>query len=441
MPDCLTGVARQPGTIRERDRAGQRRRFWRAAVAVFCGFMLSACATPRLPAPPTLIAQVAPPGFPPNVRFLSSDRDYLVTHLSAAVQRLSAVADGAPIRILALSGGGAGGAFGAGALYGLTRTGERPDFQVVTGVSAGALLAPFAFLGPCWDAQMKDAFDSHRTDHLLRARPWLGLLFHPGIYQRGPLIELVRHFITPRMIRAIAAQARKGRVLLVATTDLDKQESVIWNMGLIAEHGGPAALKLFSQVLVASASIPGVFPSVLIRVQGDGQRYDEMHVDGGTTLPFFVTSDVANAMPLSLPQLKGAQVYVIVNGQLSTYPKTTPEKPMAVLSRGFSAALMHASRRALVLSALFARHFGMHFRFTYLPMSYPDHGSLDFKFSNMHSLFDYGVRCAEAGQLWTTLNQAIDEGQRGATQLPIRSYRCPVAPPRTVSRAQRSRAG
>ena len=388
-----------------------------------------------------LIAQVAPPGFPPNVRFLSSDRDYLVTHLNAAVQHLSAVAAGAPIRILALSGGGAGGAFGAGALYGLTRTGERPTFQVVTGVSAGALIAPFAFLGPSWDAQLKNAFDSHRTDHLLRARPWLGLLFHPGIYRRGPLVELVHRFITPRMIRAIAAQARKGRVLLVATTDLDKQESVVWNMGLIAEHGGPAALKLFSQVLVASASIPGVFPPVLIRVRGDGRKYDEMHVDGGTTLPFFVTSDIADVMPLHLPELKGAQVYVIVNGQLSTYPKTTPETPMAVLSGGFSAALMHAARRALVLSALFARHFGMHFRFTYLPISYPDHGSLDFKFSNMHSLFDYGVRCAEARQLWTTLIQAIDEGQRGATQMPIRSNRCPAAPAGAVSRPQHKRPG
>ena len=441
MPDCLTGNPHQPGNACKRGRARQRRRLWRAAVVVLCGGMLSACVTPRLPAPPTLIAQVAPPGFPPNVRFLSSDRDYLVTQLNAAVQSLSRVAPGAPIRILALSGGGAGGAFGAGALYGLTRAGERPNFQVVTGVSAGALLAPFAFLGPSWDAQLKDAFDSHRTDHLLRARPWLGLLFHPGIYRREPLVELVHHFITPGMIRAIAAEARKGRVLLVATTDLDKQESVIWNMGLIAEHGGPAALKLFSQVLVASASIPGVFPPVLIRVQGDGKTYDEMHVDGGTTLPFFVTSDVADVMPLHLPELKGAQVYLIVNGQLSTYPKTTPLTPMAVLSRSSAAALMHASRRALVLSEQFARHFGMHLRFTDLPMSYPDHGSLDFKFSNMHSLFDYGVRCAEAGQLWTTLNQAIDEGQRQATQLPTKSYQCPAAPAGTASRPQRKRAG
>lgn len=396
------------------------------AALVLLATVLGACATPRLAAPPKLIDQVSPPGFPPQVRFLSSDRDYLVAHLGRAVRSLTAAAHG-PIRILALSGGGAGGAFGAGVLYGLARTGQPTDFQVVTGVSAGALLAPFAFLGPSWDPQMKDAFDSYRTEHLLQRRPWLGFLVHPGIYSRGPLIALVNHFVTPRLIRAVAAQARKGRMLLVATTDLDKQESVIWNMGLIAQHGGPAALKLFAKVLVASASIPGVFPPVMIRVQRGDKTYQEMHVDGGTTLPFFVASDITDVLPLRLPQLEGARVYVIVNGQLSTYPRTTLQAPMAVIARSFSAALMHASRRALVLAAVFVRHFGMTLHFTYLPMTYPFEGSLDFKYQNMHQLFTYGERCARSGRIWTTLNGAIDEGQRAATRLPQLSYACPGA--------------
>ena len=403
----------------------------RAALGLLLTGLLTACVTPRLAAPPKLIDQVSPPGFPRDVRFLSSDRDYVVAHLNRTVRNLSAVAHG-PIRLLALSGGGAGGAFGAGVLYGLARIGQRTDFQVVTGVSAGALLAPFAFLGPSWDPQMKDAFDSNRTDHLLQWRPWLGFLFRPGIYSRGPLVAMVDHFVTRRMIRAVAAQSRKGRMLLVATTDLDKQESVIWNMGLIAQHGGPAARKLFAKVLVASASIPGVFPPVMIRVQGGGKTYEEMHVDGGTTLPFFVASNIADVMPLHLPQLEGAKVYVIVNGRLSTYPRTTLPEPMAVISRSFSAALMHASRRALVLAAVFARHFGMRFRFTYLPMTYPFEGSLDFKYENMHRLFEYGEHCAESGQIWSTINQAIDEGQRAAMQLPQLSYECPGEPGRIL---------
>ena len=425
-PDRWTRThhARRRCSVRESRGAGQRRAG--ATLGALLACLLGACATPRLLAPPKLIDQVSPPGFPPDVRFLSDDRDYVVAHLERAVHKVSVTAHG-PIRILAVSGGGAGGAFGAGALYGLARAGRKTDFQVVTGVSAGALLAPFAFLGPSWDPQMRAAFDSSQSDHLLQRRPWLGFLFHPGIYSRGPLVALVEHFVTPRLIRAVAAQSRKGHLLLVATTDLDKQESVIWNMGLIAQHGGPVARKLFVKVLVASASIPGVFPPVLIRVQGGDKTYEEMHVDGGTTLPFFIASNIADVEPLQLPQLRGAKVYVIVNGQLSTYPRTTLQEPMAVLSRSFSAALMHASRRALVLASVFARHFGMHFRFTYLPMTYPFEGSLDFQYSNMHQLFKYGEQCAASGRIWTTLNQAINESQRAATQLPQLSYACPGA--------------
>ena len=136
MPDCRTWLTLPPW-----------RRCVRAMLGLLLASLLNACATPRLAAPPKLIDQVSPPGFPHDVRFLSSDRDYVVAHLDRTVRSLSAVAHG-PIRLLALSGGGAGGAFGAGVLYGLARTGQRPDFQVVTGVSAGALLAPFAFLGP-----------------------------------------------------------------------------------------------------------------------------------------------------------------------------------------------------------------------------------------------------------------------------------------------------
>jgi len=126
-------------------------------------------------------------------------------------------------------------------------------------VSACALLAPFAFLGQAWDQDLIEAFDSERTAHLLHSRG-LVFLFRPGLYKREPLVDLVNHFVTDRLIKAVAEEAAKGRLLMVATTDLDKQESVIWDMGVIASHGGEAARVLFRDVLVASASIPGLFP-------------------------------------------------------------------------------------------------------------------------------------------------------------------------------------
>src|SRR2546429_2787195 len=189
---------------------------------------------------------------------------------------------------------------------------------IFTGVSVGALIAPFAFLGPEWDQAMVEALGPDRTARLLQSRG-LGVLFRPGAYRSEPLVELVDHLVSRRLIEAVATEAARGKVLFVATTDLDKQEAVIWDMGAIAAHGGEAARVLFRDVLVASASVPGLFPPVLIRVDGpDGESFDEMHVDGGTATPFFVASEIAQILPADfevLPgaeALHGARVYVLV---------------------------------------------------------------------------------------------------------------------------------
>jgi hypothetical protein len=395
--------------------------------ALLATVLLSACFTvPRKPAAPLVIAQVAPPGFPLTVRSLGVDRDFLVTHAEEIQRRVSAAAGGSALNILALSGGGAGGAFGAGALVGLSRRGDRPQFQIVTGVSVGALLAPFAFLGQAWDQDLIEAFDSDRTAHLLHSRG-LGFLFRPGLYKREPLVHLVNRFVTDRLIKAIAEEAAKGRLLMVATTDLDKQEPVIWDMGVIASRGGEAARALFRDVLVASASIPGLFPPVLIRVEGGGNSYDEMHVDGGTTLPFFIAPEIAEILSMDFGVLHGARVFVLVNGQLGAYPRTTPERPVAVLSRSFSAGLMHSSRTALEVSAAFAQRYGMEFHFSYIPMTHPFQGPLAFKLPAIHALFDYGARCALTGQLWLTLEEAVNQGQEAATTAPKETNDCPLA--------------
>jgi hypothetical protein len=389
--------------------------------------LLAACFTaPRKPAPPVAISQLAPSGFPSTVRFLGIDRDFFLAHADEIERRVRAAAPGGTLNILALSGGGAGGAFGAGALVGLGRLGDRPRFHVVTGVSAGALLAPFAFLGPEWDSELIEAFDSDRAAHLLRPRG-LAFLFRPGVYRREPLVELVNHLVTERLVKAVADEASRGGMLLVATTDLDKQEPVIWDLGAIAMQGAEAARVLFRDVLVASASIPGLFPPVLLHVEGAGGSYDEMHVDGGTTLPFFVATEIAQILPRDFEVLHGARVFVLVNGQLGSQPQTTRERPVAVLSRSFSAGLMHSSRRSLELSAAFAQRHGMQFRFSYIPNNYPFQGPLNLKPSAVRALFDYGARCAMAGRLWLSLEQAVDAGQQAATSLPKESSQCPLA--------------
>ena len=191
------------------------------------------------------------------------------------LQRNVARARGAsdkPISVLALSGGGADGAYGAGVLVGLDpSSGTRPEFQVVTGVSTGALIAPFAFLGPDWDGKLEEAFTGPAAGALLSPRGFGALLFGPSVYRGRPLERLVGHYVDDALLQAVARENARGRKLLVATTDLDRQETVIWNMGEIAASGGPQARRLFRDVLVASASVPGVFPPKLIEVRDGGR--------------------------------------------------------------------------------------------------------------------------------------------------------------------------
>ncbi len=274
-----------------------------------CAYVLSAlalvgCAVPRRDAPPALFSTATPLDFPAGVRFLSTDRASVEAKSTTALQRLRASSKDGMLRVLVLSGGGAGGAFGAGALVGLSRRQERPQYDVVTGVSTGALIAPFAFLGSDWDSQLTEAFTSGRGA-TMSVR---GLLALPlGAPRRSAaLTALVDHYVTPDLIRAVAQEAGRGRLLWVATTDLDKEETVIWDLGAIAMRGGDPARKLFRDVLVASASIPGVFKPVLIHVHQGGRLYDEMHVDGNVSASLFIAPAAAYFSLLDQRSLDGA---------------------------------------------------------------------------------------------------------------------------------------
>ncbi|MDB6088634.1 MAG: hypothetical protein JWN85_1418 [Gammaproteobacteria bacterium] len=179
-------------------------------------------------------------------------------------------------------------------------------------------------------------------------------------------------------------------------------------MGVIAAHGREAARSLFREVLVASASIPGLFPPVIFHVQDDkGVAYDEMHVDGGTTVPFFIVPEAAFFSPLDPNALSGANIYVLLNGQLGAAPSTTRFRSIAILSKSFSAGLKHMLRAQIELASGFAQRYGMKFAIAGIPIDYPVVGSLDFRASGMRALFNYGSSCAEEGRLWATLDQAI----------------------------------
>jgi len=354
--------------------------------------LLSALSLLLLGCSPLVIREAKSPAqtdAPNSIRTLGADQRFSTLSAQSVAQRLHASRADEPVNILALSGGGADGAFGAGAVAGLTRSGSRPQFSVVTGVSAGALIAPYAFLGPEWDQQLIDIYTTGRGEHLLQSRG-LGALFGSSIYRGTPLKELVDRYATDALIQAVAREAATGRLLLVATTDVGTGEPVVWDLGSIAMNGGPGARALFRDVLVASASVPGIFPPVVIRVQERDALYDEVHVDGSITVPFVVP----------LPLSRGAAVYVIVDGRLSEEPLPVRLRTRAIVSRSVSTGLNHMLRTTLELTATNAELQGARLQYAAIPITYPTVAPFDFHAETVRSLFRYGYECAQSGQLW-----------------------------------------
>jgi Patatin-like phospholipase len=368
-----------------------------------------------------------PAGFPETVRSVTEDRASFEKETERFLTRLRMAAGEGPINVLALSGGGAGAAFGAGALTGLSKAGVRPHFHVVTGVSAGALTAPFAFLGPAWDGELTESFSGQQSVKLVQFS-LTGLLFGSSTFKGKPLADLVNHYATEEMLRAVAVEAAKGRLLLIATTDLDSERTVIWDMGAIAIHGGLTALKLFRQVLIASASIPGLFPPVMIPVETSGTILEEMHVDGSTTASMFIAPEIASVLPDQLRELRGANIYVIANGQYGAATITTRLRTTAIAKRGIQASLHSSTRGAVLATLALAMRNDMHFNVTAIPDDYPYHGLLDLKPERMRALFTFGAECAMRGELWTTPEGLLQRSFRASLTLPGSPAACPGPP-------------
>jgi predicted acylesterase/phospholipase RssA len=407
---------------------GGPQRWFPLAILLFCLvclLSLQGCAGLAVGAPGSVVDRQAPADRPMTIRTLGADHRFSQLSSATVAERLRVLHAGEPLNILALSGGGAAGAFGAGAVVGLTRSGARPDFAVVTGVSAGALVAPYAFLGPAWDARLLDAFTGGAGDHLLQSRG-LGVIFGSSVYRGAPLEHLVDSYLSEAMIRAVAHEADMGRLLLVATTDVATGEPVVWDLGSIAMNGGPSARTLIRDVLVASASVPGMFPPVIIRVKEDGPPRDEAHVDGAATLPFFVPPAFVQT-PAGAPD--GAHrtaVYVIIDGPLDEGARSTRLTARAILSRSIHAGLDHLLLTTLELTAARAQLQGATLQYSALPSSYPHLDPFDFHAGAMRPLLRYADDCAGSGRLWTTFRRTEDGGSTVGSMAETQKVPCPA---------------
>ncbi len=269
---------------------------------VMCCLLLSACSSSPFhkSVPEADVSRAVVAGFPASIRNWADESpdtaetmvmERLASYRAAHQDYYKEKGKYPPLHYLAISGGAYDGAFGAGLVNGWSDSGTRPDFAIVTGISTGALIAPFVFIGPRYDGMVKQLFTTATTDSILRSSAFDvldGLTGGLALSDSTPLAERIRESITPTIMMEIAAEHRRGKRLYIGTTNMEAQRGVIWDIGAIATSGHPDALNLIHQVMLASASIPGVFQPVFIDVEVDGKRYSEIHADGGVVSQVFL---------------------------------------------------------------------------------------------------------------------------------------------------------
>jgi hypothetical protein len=388
-------------------------------LAALVALALAGCASiARLDPPPAADTQgLAVLGLP-NAR-LWPDADPAAWEREAAAsaaRRLAAQRGGdaraglQPSNYLALSGGGDFGAFGAGVMVGWTESGTRPEFDAVTGISAGALIAPFAFLGPDYDDELTEVFTGTTpADILVVGRIVSGLLFGEAIADASPLYRLISRHADQRMLDSIAREYRRGRLLLIGTTNLDLRRPVVWNIGAIAASGHPAALDLFRRILLASASIPGAFPPVMLDVEFDGRTFQEMHVDGGAATQVFLYPPAldlrAGARGFGAPPRRTA--WVIRNARIDVEAGTTGRSIFGIARRSVETLLHFSGIGDIYRIFLTTQRDGIDFRVAAIGREFSAPRAEPFDPRFMRALFDYGVQQGRSGAAWATRPPAV----------------------------------
>jgi hypothetical protein len=369
--------------------------------------VLAGCVSPRTryPVPESLIESVHVVDMPDNIR-MWGDRptETLRQSLADSVRQadLTFGAD-APVDVLAISGGGSNGAFAAGLLCGWTAHGSRPEFRVVSGVSVGAIIATFAFLGSRYDEQLRELVDGATEDSAFRMRPSTALLLGDSMADNAPLCRYLSRFINDDIMWAVAAEHARGRRLYVATTDLDAGRPVIWDMGAIASSNSPEALQLYLKVIVASSAVPVFYPPSYIEVESGGETYDEMHVDGAVTGQILLYGQALSAREVVRnASHRRATYYIICNGKFSS-----DYDPVQPRIRSIGPRSVERMSQAHAVGDLWQAYAtcwrdAMQFRLASIPDSVPLPAGSIFDARSAARLFEHGYAVARQGYPWAS---------------------------------------
>lgn len=387
--------------------------------------LLAGCGTlPRNAVPSAMTAEATIPHLP-DIRAAAGrpspimERDLADSFAQERAEDFPRAADGLiHYAHLALSGGGPRGAFGAGFLNGWSASGQRPMFKIVTGVSTGALIAPFAFLGSAHDDALHEFYTTTATQDIFLFRMMSllpRLLAGEALADTRPLVAMIEQYVDGALLKEIAEAHRRGRRLYIGTVDLDAQRFMVWNMGLIATSGHPESLALFRKVMLASSSVPVAFPPVFFPVEANGQRYDEMHVDGGVGASMFYNGGLFETSKIRERAGRGGgreDIFVVHNGQLTPIPQATPRRLSSIALRTFEAAGRSATVGALFRIYTLAQREQAGFNWITIPDGVDISGAEVFDPLAMRELYDTGYRQALKGPHWNSYPPGIQGDPR-----------------------------
>jgi predicted acylesterase/phospholipase RssA len=380
------------------------------AVVIAVALALAGCASgPERFAVPAQLAAAATIPDMDDVRVWGDApfmRSLLAPDLPKLKAKYAAVAKsekrGVSVDLLALSGGADDGAFGAGLLVGWSEKGDRPEFALVTGVSAGALIAPFAFVGRQYDRQLTAVFTTYGSDQIYQANILPGLLGGSSLADNTPLKHLIDRYVDAKLLRRIAEERAKGRFLLVGTTNIDAQRPVYWDMGKIAQRGDAKSIELFRKVLLASAALPGLFPPVHIEVSAGGKRYEEMHVDGGATHGVFFTPAQFSFHHIdhAVGRKVKRRLWVVRNGKIAPEYKATEETTLSIAARSLETLSRSNGMGDLARMYTKAKADSVEFNLAYIPADFQAPRPAPFDNAYMTALFKTGVKLGREGFPW-----------------------------------------
>ena len=309
--------------------------------------------------------------------------------------------------VLALSGGGSDGAYGAGLLNGWSERGGRPEFALVTGISVGALLAPFAFLGEGYDDELEELFTETRTEDVVEVILFRALFgWALGLTDITPLELTLDRILTPEMVARIAEEHGKGRRLWIGTTYLDAQRPVIWDIGTIAASDYADKRDLIKRILLASSAVPGAFPPVMFPVELDGSLYSEMHVDGAITRSLFIyprNLDLSQEVDADANGMRIGTIYLVRNTKLE--PDYQPVAPsiLRIAERSIWTLIKSAGLADVTAIEDQARSDGWVLKRTSVPLEFDAAEGDFFDPEYMGALYQVGYERALQGIAWETV--------------------------------------